>query len=92
MLSICVFFPGTPRMSGNEKSTDGKSGEAETDTVLDPKTAEAPASAKKHKKKKKKKTVADGKDGQQKGITSTADETSKQETTELVSTYTIACF
>lgn len=78
-------------MLGNEKSTDDKSGEAETDTVLDPKTAEAPASAKKHKKKKKK-TVADGKDGQQKGITSTADETSKQETTELVSTYTIECF
>lgn len=78
---------GTPRMLGNEKSTEGKSGEAETDTVLDPKTAtqssEAPASAKKHKKKKKKKTAADGKDGQQKGIKSTADETSKQDTTEL---------
>ncbi|KAK7118730.1 hypothetical protein R3I94_022282 [Phoxinus phoxinus] len=73
-------------MLGNEKSTDGKSGEADTDTVLDPETAaqssEAPASAKKHKKKKKK-TAADGKDGQQKGIKSTAEETSKQETTEL---------
>ncbi|XP_056125562.1 UPF0488 protein C8orf33 homolog [Rhinichthys klamathensis goyatoka] len=77
---------GTPRMLGNEKSTDGKSGEVDTDTVLDPKTAaqssEAPASVKKHKKKKKK-TAADGKDSQQKGIKSTAEETSKQETTEL---------
>lgn len=72
-------------MLGNEKSTDGKSGEAETETVLPPKTAaqssEAPANAKKHKKKKKK--AGDGKDSQQKGIKSTAEETSKQETTEL---------
>jgi len=75
-------------MLGNEKSTDGKSGEADSDTVVDPKTAaqssEAPACAKKHKKKKKK--TADGKDSQQKGIKSTAEETSKQESTELVST------
>jgi len=82
-------------MLGNEKSTDGKSGEADSDTVVDPKTAaqssEAPACAKKHNKKKKK-TAADGKDSQQKGIKSTAEETSKQESTELVSTYTIACF
>ncbi|XP_067233476.1 UPF0488 protein C8orf33 homolog [Chanodichthys erythropterus] len=72
---------GTPRMLGNEKSTDGQSEEAETDTVLHPKTAaqnsEAPTNAKNIKKKKKKK------DTQQKGIKSTAEETSKQETTEL---------
>lgn len=75
-------------MLGNEKSTDGQSEEAETDTVLHPKTAaqnsEAPTNAKKPKKKKKK--AGDGKDTQQKGIKSTAEETSKQETTELVST------
>ncbi|XP_067290642.1 UPF0488 protein C8orf33 homolog [Pseudorasbora parva] len=67
----------------NEKSMDGKSGEAETDTVPHPKTAtqssEAPANAKKHKKKK----AGDGKDTQQKVIRTTAEETPKQETTEL---------
>ncbi|KAG1950977.1 UPF0488 protein C8orf33 [Pimephales promelas] len=46
---------GTPRMLGNEKSTD----------------------------EEEEKTAADGKDSQQKGIKSTAEETSKQESTEL---------
>ncbi|XP_056306749.1 UPF0488 protein C8orf33 homolog [Danio aesculapii] len=65
-------------MLGNEKNTDGQSGEA--DPAITP-SSEASASAKKHKKKKKK--AGDGKDDQQKEIKNTDGETVKQEISEL---------
>ncbi|XP_051969854.1 UPF0488 protein C8orf33 homolog [Xyrauchen texanus] len=76
---------GTPKLLKNEKSTVVQSEEVET-VAVHPKSAtqnsEAPVCVKKSKKKKKKKE-GERKDNQQKAMKSTAEETPKQESTEL---------
>lgn len=79
MLFISNHFLGTLGMLQNEKTPVVQSSKIENPVTQ---SSDAPAKAKKNKKKKKK--AGEGKDNQAKELSST-EETSKHESTELVS-------